>query len=595
MGDGARMRGRVGRAAGAGCALMLAFLPVALSAQTTPDPAPVPSLPTRGQVEQPAVPAPSPDQAPRVTRRDQADAAPCPLASSPLRVTLTGVTFEPVGRDALPPGIAAALAPVAVPQGDQSIAVVCTVRDEANAALARAGYVASVQVPPQQLTNGALRLSVVLARITEVRVRGEAGRWRPVLAKVIERLRALDPLNERDAERLLLLAGDVPGLDVQLALRPAGTGAGEVIGELSVAARRVSLLANVQNYGSRALGRETGYLRVDVAGLLAADDSLYVGGSTTAQLREQQVVQLGYRAGAPLKGFTFGPRVTYARSRPDVGPLDLRSETWIAGFDVSQVLVRSVRQNLTASVGFEAAEQKSQVFAEDATGRSVGAPLNLDRLRTFYARLDGRSSARRGDGLDQYALGGTLELRKGIAGLGATRPGEVTDGFAPSRFEGDPAAFVARGTLSGLGRITRGLSVYHAAVGQWADRPLLNFDEQAIGNLTVGLGYDPGSNSADRLAGIHSEVRVDVPFRGITTQFFGFADNVWLWNLDNFSIEDNRHLRSVGGGLRARLPGPVLLEAIYARPLDRALSISERRAGDRLLLSLTVQVSPSFL
>jgi len=591
VGRGLRARvsnARTAPARFAGLAAVLAAAAVPAGAQTTPDPAPVPSLPTRGQVEQPAPPVPRPDRGPRVTRRDAADTAPCPLASSTLRVTVTGVVFRAAGRDALPPGVAQALADVTAPTGEQPVSVVCGVRDRANAALARAGYVASVQVPAQKLTGGPLTLSVVLARITEVRVRGEAGHWRPVLARVIERLRALDPLNERDAERLLLLAGDVPGLEVQLALRPAGTGAGEVIGELAVATERVSLVGNVQNYGSKALGRETGYLRVDLAGVFAADDSLYLGGSVTGNLREQQVLQLGYRTGRPLDGLTFGPRVTVARSRPDVGELDLRSRSIIAGFDVTQALVRSVRRNLSVSVGVEAAEQRSRVFAD-----GIGSPLNLDRIRAGYFRVDGRLSERRGDGLDAHALSLTAELRRGIRGLGATRRGRTTGNFSPSRFEGDPGAFIARGTLTGLGRITRSLSVFHSVLGQWANHPLLNFDEQAVGSLTVGLGYDPGANSADRFVGTHSEVRADLALiPKVPVQFFAFADNAWLWNLDSFSIENKRHLKSAGGGARARLFGPVLLEATYAKPLDRALSIAERRPPARFLLSLTAQLSP---
>ena len=121
---------------------------------------------------------------------------------------------------------------MALPTGDQPIRVVCDIRDQANAALRRDGWVASVQIPAQSIDGGELQLQVVTARITEIRVRGDAGpyasRWRRGIASCS----ALDPLNERDAERALLLAGDVPGLDVQLSLRPAGTQPGEVIGDL---------------------------------------------------------------------------------------------------------------------------------------------------------------------------------------------------------------------------------------------------------------------------------------------------------------------------------------------------------------------------
>jgi hemolysin activation/secretion protein len=366
-----------------------------------------------------------------------------------------------------------------------------------------------------------------------------------------------------------------------------------VIGDLNVVTQRASLLANVQNYGSKQLGRETAYARVDINALIVPGDTLYIGGSTTGQLREQQVAQIGYRAGFASTGLNAGPRLTYAWSRPDVGTLDLRSRSIIAGFDITQPLVRTVRKNLAATIGFEAIEQQTRIY--DATGFS---PLNLDRLRAGYVRFDGRLSERRADGLDAFAIGGAVELRKGFDILNATKRGKLTaSNYSPSRFEGDPEAFIARGSFSALGRIDRTFSVAHNVLAQWANNPLLNFDEQALGNLTVGLGYDPGANSADRFVGVHSEARLDLQILPkVAVQFYAFGDNVWIYNLDAFSTENNRHLRSVGAGLRARLPGPMLLELTYARPLDRALSIDldRKRAPARFLVSLTAQISPKF-
>jgi hemolysin activation/secretion protein len=546
-------------------------------------------LPSRAQVEQPA-PQVTDRRTPRVDVRDALPTPPCALATSPLKVTITSVRYVAAGRETMPAQVAAILAKLpAPPPGEQPLAAVCAIRDAANAALVRVGLVASVQVPPQQIRDGVLTLSVVLARIVEVRIHGEAGRYRPVLADAIARLRALDPLNERDAERLLLLTGDVPGLDIQLALRPAGGQPGDVIGELAVVTQRSSIIANVQNYGSDSLGRETGYARIDLNAVFAAGDTLFVGGSTTAQLREQQVAQIGYRAILDAGGLSAGPRLTYAWSKPDIGTLDLRSRSIIAGFDITQPIIRSVRSNLSATIGFEAIEQQIRIY--DAAGFS---PLNLDRLREAYLRIDGRLSERGSDGLDSVSIGGGLEIRRGLDIFDASQRGVLTPaGYAPSRFEGDPEATILRGTVSMLGRADRTVSVAHTVLAQWANHPLLNFDEQALGNLTVGLGYDPGSNSADRFVGVHSEARLDFSILPkVAVQLFGFVDNVWLWNLDAFSTENDRHLRSVGGGLRTRLPGPMLLELTYARPLDRALSINRTRASDRVLVSLTTQLNP---
>jgi hypothetical protein len=53
--------------------------------------------------------------------------------------------------------------------------------------------------------------------------------------------------NRFEAERWLLLARDVPGHDLRLILKPAGTGAGEMLAEVSLERTPVVLDLSVQN------------------------------------------------------------------------------------------------------------------------------------------------------------------------------------------------------------------------------------------------------------------------------------------------------------------------------------------------------------
>jgi hemolysin activation/secretion protein len=100
--------------------------------------------------------------------------------------------------------------------------------------------------------------------------------------------------------------------------------------------------------------------------------------------------------------------------------------------------------------------------------------------------------------------------------------------------------------------------------------------------------------SGDRALGFRLEPRFQLPLRGsIGAQLFAFHDSVRVWNLDPFTTEDGRTLNSWGGGARFSLGGRFGLEAIYARPTDRGQSTDPRRAPDRLLISLTAQLSPA--
>ena len=192
-----------------------------------------PQLPSRPEVQPPPpVQAQPPSRA--VVNGDQAIAASdCPLDKYDVGITVQRLSFVTPDGSPLPPEVAAVLAGVSanLPGGEQKVSVVCGLRDRATEALRSAHYIATVQIPPQRIEDGTLTLQVVTAHIVEVRVRGDAGRYRQTLARRIEQLKALNPLNTVEAERILLLANDIPGLDVQLTLRPASTEPGAVIGD----------------------------------------------------------------------------------------------------------------------------------------------------------------------------------------------------------------------------------------------------------------------------------------------------------------------------------------------------------------------------
>jgi hemolysin activation/secretion protein len=517
---------------------------------------------------------------------------PCPLEDSPLRTTIPSVAFARPGGEPIQPELVPILAQIRAPEGEQPVRVVCDIRDQANAALRGARYVATVQIPSQRLDGGPLKLEVVTAHIVETRVRGDAGPYEGLIEQRIKTLQSFDPLNEADAERLLLLADDIPGLDVRLALQPAGRAPGEVIGELTVDYRRLSVIGNLQNYNSKQLGRRTAYARAEVYGLTGLGDLTYLAGSTTWDFDEQKIVQVGHEMLLDQTGTALALRATYADSRPDLPTLNLRTESWILNAEVTQPILRSLYDNFYTGLGFERIDQRTKLGG----GPGGAAPLNLDRISTVYARFAGASRRLRLDGTEATAFGGFVEFRKGVDLFDVTKTGVITPaGYAPSRFEGNARAWVIRGQFDakiGWGPI---FELGGQVRGQWTKDPLLNYDEFSIGNLTVGRGYDPGANTGDKAYSISAELRANLPTgRKVATQLYGFYDGIRLWNLDTGTTEKDRRLESVGGGVRFTLPGAARLDLTYAHPLDRPLltGATAKVPKDRFLISLTAQLVP---
>src|SRR3546814_17526338 len=116
------------------------------------------------------------------------------------------------------------------------------------------GYLAAVQVPPQRIEDGIVRLDILAARLTRVEVRGDAGANERLLQRYLARPDDAPVFNINDAERYLLLAPDIPGMDARSTLRP-GTHPGEVVGEVVVTRTPMLFVANIHNCGSQHIGR----------------------------------------------------------------------------------------------------------------------------------------------------------------------------------------------------------------------------------------------------------------------------------------------------------------------------------------------------
>ncbi len=557
---------------------------------------------TREEILRDPVPPIPPTTGQRVTIEGEVERAPCPLADAEfagLKTTLRAVEFgdlKGISPDLLAPSYSRFVGQ------EIPIAAVCDIRDEAATILRRNGYLAAVQVPPQKIENGVIRFDVLLAKLVDFQVRGNAGRNERLIAGYLGAIRDLPVFNIIEAERYLLLARDIPGYDVRLTLRPAGGAPGEVIGEVLVAYRPIELDSNFQNYGSKDVGRYGGLLQARFNGLLGLGDRTSLGIYSTAQTREQQVLLASQEILLGREGLKLVGDFTYAWTRPSLGPtVDLKSRTLVGSLEARYPLIRRQATNLYLGGGMELVNQRV---------RLSGLPLSRDKLRVIYGRLDADfidpESLASIDGYSaaepEWRIGGSLELRHGIGAFGASKgcgPAGircVAGVIPPSRPEADPTSFVAR--LSGYVEY-RPIPILAFSVAprvQYANNPLLSYEEFSTGNFTIGRGYDPGTLTGDSGVAFANEIRVGslVPrsIKDAAFQGYGFFDAAWVWNKDSaFNGIDPQKLYSAGGGVRMTYGDRIRLDVGAAVPLKRA-GLQTRRGDVRFLANLTVKILP---
>lgn len=559
--------------------------------------------PTREEVQRAPV---RPSEAPRsrLTVEGGIERAPCALANEAykdVRFTVRSVLFDDL--KGLP---AAALQPAyqSYIGTEQPVAVICEIRDRAATILRDAGYVAAVEVPEQRIADGTIHFQVLMAKLVGIQVRGNAGNAEQTIAAYLQRLTQQEVFNRFSAERYLLLAGDIPGYDVRLSLRSANAGRGEVIGEVAVIRSPGRVDFNVQNFGSRDLGRWGGLLRGEFYGLTGLGDRTTIAAFSTADSKEQQTIQLGHDFRIGGEGLTISSQFTYAWAEPDLDDpnLEVKARTLLGTLEAGYPIIRSQTQSIRGAAGLDFINQRV---------RFNGLPLSRDKLRVGFLRLEfdtidpaslnnmGGFSAR----APHWRLGGNIQLRQGFDILNATDPCgrklarcAIPGVVPPSRLEGDPTGTVLRFEALGEFRPVPNITFALGARGQHSANPLLSFEEFSAGNYTVGRGYDPGALLGDSGIGVQAELRfgnlAPQAADAFAFQPYVFFDAARVTNEDRLSVPvGKQHLYSIGGGVRAVYGDRAQLDAVLAVPLTRAGLLTER-PDPRLLISLTTRLWP---
>ncbi|HRO02278.1 MAG TPA: ShlB/FhaC/HecB family hemolysin secretion/activation protein [Terricaulis sp.] len=441
----------------------------------------------------------------------------------------------------------------------------------------RLGYrFTRVVVPEQRIENGAVQLRVIRGYVSEIRVIGGSAQVNAAVARMLSPLRSGEYWRDQDAERQILLAQEIPGVTLAAEARRGvgGPGAIELVARVREdVAGEVALSAN--NLGSNALGPWSAFVHGSVNNVFGWADRTRVGYYSTTDGREQRVAQFGHEAMLSPSGVRLIVGASLAEAHPGgaAAPLDLRSEAVIANIEMRAPLVVSRANRLDVSVGLDWVDQYGYVFDT--------LKLTDEHLRVFYVALEGRydsvaASARRvfsgaedaphARPMFPFTADYSLELRQGLDGMGASKPGEAR----LSRVDADPQALSLRWQGTAQIEAPGPFSLRLHVRGQHSEQNLASYEEFAIGNFTIVRGYDPSAAAGDQGVGGRLELQTD-PFRlngaGLI-QPFAFVDSARIWNPGDSTLK-RRDFSSYGVGVRASMFEHVDVELAWARPLHR--------------------------
>lgn len=393
------------------------------------------------------------------------------------------------------------------------------------------GYAfATAWIPAQTVTSGMLTVRVDEGAIEAVRVTGADNL---AVKRILGRLATGHPVTVEEVERVLLIAGDLPGITV----RNASFARVGDHGVLTVAIRedRLEGRFRVDNYGSDAIGPVRARLRVDANSLFADDDRLRVEGVTVpATPREFGLISAEYNKAIGQDGADVTLAGYYASSKPSgiLRTYDIAGISKEASLSSSYPLVRSRRASLWVS---------GTASVREVIQQQTGVPFRDDNFTNLRVGFNGFVKAGGG-----YLNGGVF-VTQGLGVLGSTRLGDPL----ASRDDGSARFTKVEAYVSWNRDLTERLNLLISGEGQIASNPLLSSEEFGVGGPRYGRAYDYSERLGDQgVAGL-AELRFDLgkiaqPIR--RTQLYAFVDGGSTTNLGQGT--GGGSLASAGGGIR---------------------------------------------
>ena len=426
------------------------------------------------------------------------------------------------------------------------------------------GYiVAQAYVPAQEITEGAVTISVIEGQYGKIAVRNQSTLSDPLIQGQLDGIGSGDPVVIAPLESRLLLLSDIPGVNVTSTLAPgASIGTSDLIVDVTPG-QRVTGSIDADNAGNRYTGEYRLGATVNLNNLAGLGDvaSLRVltSGSGLNYARASYQMQFG-KATAGLAYSWLG----YELGK-EFASLQAKGTAKIASIYGSYPLIRSRDTNLYAGLAFDAKTMQDRL---DST-----STVTDKKAQALMASLRGdHRDSLGGGGLTNYAItatAGNLDIQtpalKALDAATAQSNGRYTKlGFSAMRLQS----------------VTDTISLYAGINGQVASKNLDVSEKMELGGINGVRAYPEGEAYADQGYLLTLEARMLLPKFSEQipgqVQLVGFVDtgSVTL-NKNPWAPGDNRRtLSGAGIGLNWTAYNNFVVKASYARKLGSGTATS---------------------
>ncbi len=536
------------------------------TAQLTPQ-----TLPSQGEVSRERLTLP-PVEIPKFELRIQApEKSAVPKAVDAIQFLVQHVDVE--GATAFPPEqINAFFAPLIGKKTG-----LAAVRDAAQALedlyRKKGFFLSRVFIPPQQLLDGALKITVIEGYIDDIAVEGLNEGTRKSVRAALEPLRQHRPIDLASVERQLLILNDIPGISGTSVLRQGSQlGASDLVVTLDLP--RNTYAISVNNTGSRILGPWAYSANGNFNRPLGVPGVLNLGVSAGGkELRSVQSASARYSFAVGPQGLIASVGVLGAKARPagSIAALNVRNNLISISARARYPLVRSRANSLFLEGGLSVNRSDTDILGQRvAQDRTTVGDLGLTFQQNGWENGTTSISANVFHG---FPILGAIDRKSPLPSVTGFDPQFTRVTFSVQRVQRLPAHF----------------SSVVAVQGQYTQSKLLSGELVAFGGPSIGRGFDPSAITGDRGIGGLAELRYDLALPSklvYNAQLYGFFDGAQATSLATATLPElTQRIKSVGGGARIyHKYGLVDVQGAYA---VRRIGGADERPNPRALVTAT--------
>lgn len=427
------------------------------------------------------------------------------------------------------------------------------------------GYILSrAIIPPQHVANGVVKIRVIEGYINKTDVIGKPRGAKPLLAAYAQHIADQKPTRISTLEQYLLLANEVPGVQVKGILEPSKTQVGASDLSLGTETKLLGGYLSYDNYGTRYIGPQQVSANAQTFSIFRPGDLTsitYVGTPKGNELQYKDIMH-----DTPLG--THGWRLALDVNQAATNPLYLLRELKIAGVaqnysaTVRYPVIRSRAKNLTLEAG---------LYSLDSYTTQLDLPLYADHVRALRVGATY-------DFADRFKGSNLLgaDIVRGLDIAGATTDSQS---FFTSRYGATSRYTKVRAQASRIQALFGRFSAFGLLKGQYSFQPLLASEQFAYGGSQLGRGYDPAEIIGDRGAAASIELRLDTApqkFHIQTVQYYAFYDAGIVWNLRNVQgTPTKQDATSTGLGARIYMTKYLSGNFMITQPLSRQVQALE--------------------